>query len=222
METNKIKFFKVYFRISTNDLNAALPEIIQLLEEAGFEVEHNGPGNCFEATWDKTRLFLGSNNISGPTREDHVELIQRTLTKGKLFKLYGTDIYQELYDFTPEEEYEYYKATYDATIEQILMDAFRTKRRTLYKNSSNVIFRLWEEFRIDTIRKDNGCFDGPCLLYLNNAKKQMISKGLLDECIGQGFYGKIYYCRLVTAKELATKKNMQFKNYEQRQNTQNR
>ena len=81
-----------------------------------------------------------------------MELIEKILAQGTTFRYLRTDTYGEILDLTEEEELAYYHKTHDMTIGGVFLDAFRTKRRNLYKSREQVLEILVEKLRVKTLR----------------------------------------------------------------------
>lgn len=95
----------------------------------------------------KTQLYCHPESLSGPTEERHIARIEQLLAKGMSFRLLSTDRYERLYDFTLEEELEYYRRTNAATVEQIFLDAFRTRRKDYYKYRNEILAQLVRHYK---------------------------------------------------------------------------
>ena len=142
-------YIDTYFRIesgyewgrgmSKEKTGAFFAEIRSLFSQNGFTIEECKYGGCPDVVLEKTRLYCHPQELSGPVRKDLIEHIEKILTQGTTFQYLRTDTYGELLDLTEEEELAYYHETHDMTIGGVFLEAFRTKRRNLYKIREQVL-----------------------------------------------------------------------------------
>ena len=116
---------------------------------------------------------LSSPIVIGPVLKEHMELIEKILAQGTTFRYLRTDTYGEILDLTEEEELAYYHKTHDMTIGGVFLDAFRTKRRNLYKSREQVLEILVEKLRVKTLRGKS--------VYSNTSRHTVIS----GKCTGK-------------------------------------
>ena len=111
-----------------------------------------------------------------------MELIEKILAQGTTFRYLRTDTYGEILDLTEEEELAYYHKTHDMTIGGVFLDAFRTKRRNLYKSREQVLEILVEKLRVKTLRgKSVYSNTSPAYRYIREMYGKMVSEGRLVE-----------------------------------------
>lgn len=121
-------------------------EVKRLFTETGFSIKENKyKDGCPEVYLGKTCLYCHPQSLSGPVLKEHMELIEKILAQGTTFRYLRTDTYGEILDLTEEEELAYYHKTHDMTIGGVFLDAFRTKRRNLYKSREQVLEILVEK-----------------------------------------------------------------------------
>lgn len=185
-------------------------EIRRLFTEAGFRIEDRDIG-CPDFILGKTRLYCHPESLSGPTEVRHIPQIEQLLVRGESFRFLKTDRYNKLYDFTLEEELDYYRCTYAEIIEQILLDAFHARRTNHYKYREDILGLLAGYYRIHTVRQPEGTsFDSPCLRYIREVYDSLRERGLLIEITKQDSSGsQQYYSRSINARE---RKSLESKN----------
>lgn len=111
---------------------------------------------------------------------------------------------------TEEEELAYYHETHDMTIEDILRDTFRTKRRNLYKSREQVLEKLVGKLRVKTLRESSVYSNtSPVYRYVRETYGKMVSEGRLVEGYRQIASGNLPLCRTATDKELKTIKALE-------------
>lgn len=206
-------YIDTYFRIesgyewgrgmSKERTEAFFSEIKKLFSQNGFTIEERKHGGCPDVVLDKTRLYCHPQELSGPVKKELIERIEKILTQGTTFQYLRTDTYDEILDLTEEEELAYYHETHDMTIEDILREWFRTKRRNLYKNREQVLETIVGKLRVRTLRKKcafaNTC---PAWRYIREIYGKMVANGELVEGYRQTVSGSLPLCRAATAKEL--------------------
>ena len=137
-------YIDTYFRVESGYDGGRMPEekagrffdeVKRLFTETGFSIKENKyKDGCPEVYLGKTCLYCHPQSLSGPVLKEHMELIEKILAQGTTFRYLRTDTYGEILDLTEEEELAYYHKTHDMTIGGVFLDAFRTKRRNLYKS----------------------------------------------------------------------------------------
>lgn len=203
--------YHIYFRIeagynggymSREQHKRFYTEIRRLFTEAGFRIEDSDIG-CPDFILGKTRLYCHPESLSGPTEERHIALVEETLRKGVSFRYERTDKYDRLYDFTPEEELEYYRRTNAATVERVFLDAFHTRRRDHYKYRNEILELLVQRYMVCTVRCPSGIrFDSPCNRYVREIYDSLCRRGLLIQTEKKNDAGSVlYYCRSANAAE---------------------
>ncbi len=210
-------YIDTYFRIesgyewgrgmSKEKTEAFFAEIKSLFSQNGFTIEDSKYGGCPYVMLDKTRLYCHPQELSGPVKKELIERIEKILTQGTTFQYLRTDTYDEILDLTEEEELAYYHETHDMTIEDILREWFRTKRRNLYKNREQVLETIVGKLRVRTLRKKCAFANtGPAWRYVREFYERMVAKGELIEGYKQADSGKLPLCRTATDKELKINK----------------
>ena len=170
-------YIDTYFRIesgyewgrgmSKEKTGAFFAEIRSLFSQNGFTIEECKYGGCPDVVLEKTRLYCHPQELSGPVRKDLIEHIEKILTQGTTFQYLRTDTYGELLDLTEEEELAYYHETHDMTIGGVFLEAFRTKRRNLYKIREQVLEIITGKLQVRTLRKSS--------IYSNTSRHTAIS-----------------------------------------------
>ncbi|WP_289764506.1 hypothetical protein [uncultured Duncaniella sp.] len=210
---NKTAYIETYFRIesgydcgymSEEKVDRFFEEVRHLFAEKGFLVkEGKYKDDCPEVHLGKTCLYCHPQSLSGPVLKEHIELVEKILTQGTTFQYLRTDMYDEVFDLTEEEELAYYHEMHDMTIEGIFRESFQTKRSNLYKSREQVLETIAGKLRIRTFREK--CFlanAGPVGRYIREIYEKMVATGELVEGYKHTDSGKLPICRTATAKEL--------------------
>ncbi|MCM1301504.1 MAG: hypothetical protein NC226_07270 [Bacteroides cellulosilyticus] len=171
-------------------------EIRGLFAGAGFGIEDDKFG-CPYFVLGKTRLYCHPESLSGPTEERHVPLIEQMLARGESFRYECTDKYECLYDFAPEEEMNYYRTICASSIEEALLNAFRTTEPKCFKLRDVILDLLVLRFMVHTVRRPSGTsFDSPCNHYIREVYNDLLRRGLLVETRRKNRAGTILvYCQ---------------------------
>lgn len=134
---------KVYFRIQTYaygydsgwsseaDEAAFDNECCGLFQQLGWTLHPGSNGGCDTVTKDRQDLYLHPFNFSGVMDETSIQPLQEQLSKGKTFRCYAVDCYEEYADLSDEE----CRAALEAKREEItafILEQCRTKRTNLY------------------------------------------------------------------------------------------
>jgi hypothetical protein len=213
---NVPKLVNVYFRLDSGYVwggdhpgmskekeDAFFAEARRLFSEAGYEIKSIKYTKCPGIVKEFTDLYCHPMDLSGYCEESRIPEIEAILAKGTTFKHRCTDTYKQVYPYNREQEIEYYRQTFHDYIHSSLLSLFTTKRRNLYKPQREVIERLANQIRIDTIKHTLGvsCGDS-CETYIYELYKEMVAKGLLIEGEKPIGAGKIKLCRSANAKEI--------------------
>lgn len=185
-------YIDTYFRVESGYDGGRMPEekagrffdeVKRLFTETGFSIKENKyKDGCPEVYLGKTCLYCHPQSLSGPVLKEHMELIEKILAQGTTFRYLRTDTYGEILDLTEEEELAYYHKTHDMTIGGVFLDAFRTKRRNLYKSREQVLEILVEKLRVKTLRgKSVYSNTSPAYRYIREMYGKMVSEGRLVE-----------------------------------------
>ena len=149
---------KVYFRIQTYaygydsgwsseaDEAAFDNECCGLFQQLGWTLHPGSNGGCDTVTKDRQDLYLHPFNFSGVMDEASIQPLQEQLSKGKTFRGYAVDCYEEYADLSDEE----YRAALEAKREEItafILEQCRTKRTNLYITAP-VALHFAEHFEI--------------------------------------------------------------------------
>lgn len=195
-------------RMSEEKAGAFFAEVKRLFTEQGFGVKEGKYKNdCPEVYLGKTCLYCHPQELSGPVKKEHIGRIEKILAQGTTFRYLRTDTYDEILDLTEEEELAYYHEVHDMTIGGVFCEAFRTKRRNLYKNREQVLEILVEKIRVKTLREKYGSTNSsPAWRYTREVYKKMLAEGRLVEGSKQTASGKLMLCRTATERELKTSK----------------
>lgn len=215
---NKPIYIDTYFRIESGYDGGRMPEekvkrffdeVKRLFMEKGFSVKDSEyKDGCPEVYLGKTCLYCHPQSLSGPVRKELIERIEKILAQGITFQYLHTDTYDEILDLTEEEELAYYHEKHDITIEGILRNAFRTKkRRNLYKYRQESLGVLVSKLCVKTFRKHSvySC-NSPVCRYVREVYDKMVANGELVETYKHTLSGDLPLCRTVTDKELRMKK----------------
>ena len=191
-------------RMSEEKAGAFFAEVKRLFKEQGFGVKEGKYKNdCPEVYLGKTCLYCHPQELSGPVRKEYIGRIEKILAQGTTFQYLRTDTYDEILDLTEEEELAYYHEVHDMTIGGVFCEAFRTKRRNLYKNREQVLEILVEKIRVKTLREKYGSTSSsPVGRYIREIYGKMVANGELVEGYRQTVSGSLPLCRAATAKEL--------------------
>lgn len=213
---NVPKLVNVHFRINSGYVwggdhpgmskekeDAFFAEIRILFTEAGYEIKPIKYTECPGIAKEFTDLYCHPMDLSGYCEESRIPEIEAILAKGTTFSHRCTDTYKQVYPYNREQEIEYYRQTFRDYIHSSLLSLFTTKRRNLYKSQREIIERLANQIRIDTIEHTCGVSCGdPCQTYVNELYKEMVTKGLLVEAEKIVGISRITLCRSANAKEL--------------------
>jgi hypothetical protein len=182
-------------------------EMRHLFTKAGFEIIENKPvGNCPYFVKGKTKLYSHPMELSGCCDESQIEEIKEILSKGKTFRHYHTDIYEEIFDLDEEQELEYYSSKYGTTIQKTLMDLFQTDNENLFKYKNYEMRRLAESIAVKTVLHTIGTSDSdPSFQYVREEYKKLVDKGLLIETTEKTSNDTIELCRSINQKEIKQK-----------------
>lgn len=203
--------YNIYFRIeagynggymSQEQHERFYTEIRRLFTEAGFRIEDRNVG-CPDFILGKTRLYCHPESLSGPTEERHIVLVEEILRKGASFRYERTDKYERLYDFTLEEELEYYRRMNAKAVEHVFLETFRTRRKDHYKYLEEILEQLVRRYMVHTVRRPMGtCFDSPCNRYVREVYDSLCRRGLLIQVERKNDAGSVfYYCRSANTTE---------------------
>lgn len=162
-------------RMDPEQHDALYTELRALFSDAGFLIEERD-GGCPDVTKGKTRLYCHPESLSGATVKEHVALVEEILKHGKSFRYLRTDIYDRVFDFTPEEESAYYKGK-ETEIRQTLLRTFDTEGRDMFIYRTEILELVASKFRIRTLRNQS-CPD--CITQVVGAIRQVYDK-LLKE-----------------------------------------
>ena len=213
---NVPKLINIYFRIESGYVwggdypgmskekeEAFFAEIRQLFTEAGYELKSIKYTECPGIVKEFTNLYCHPMDISGYCEENRILDIEAILAKGITFSHRCTDVYKQVYPYNREQEIEYYRQTFSDYIQNSLLSLFATKRRNLYKDQREILERIANQIRINTVMHTAGVSYGdPCETYVKELCKQMVAKGLLIENKKKLGDCTVRLCRSANAKEL--------------------
>ena len=133
---------------------------------------------------------------------DSFPLLEQILSSGKTFRFYLLDKHNELQDFTPDEELEYYR-TSTKSVENDLFVAFKTNRRSLFKLKSEILELEAPKIHLPTIRTPYlSGYGSISKQFVNEVYKDLVQKGLLIESSKVTGIKTILLCRAAIQKEL--------------------
>lgn len=186
-------------------------EIIQLFNEAGFEVKlTNSYSDCLTATKGYTSLYCHPMTLSGCCEKSQINEIETIISKANTFTHTKTEIYQEIYPYSIKQESEYYKLIFGDNIENQLLTSFATQSYNDYKSKNDILDLIIDELKIETIsNKYLFTSESPCYIYVHEIYDKMLAEGLLieDSETEDDFYWKL--CRSITDEELKLQKQKQ-------------
>ena len=177
---------KVYFRIqihtygygsgwsSEADKAAFDSECRNLFQQLGWTLHPGSNGVCDTVTKDRQDLYLHPFNFSGVMDEASIQPLQEQLSKGKTFRCYAVDCYEEYADLSDEE----YRAALEAKREEItafILEQCRTKRTNLYITAP-VALHFAEHFEICRL----------CDREQHNAVGKRFMSELIDQLLKEG------------------------------------
>ena len=177
---------KVYFRIQTYaygydsgwsseaDKAAFDSECRDLFQQLGWTLHPGSNGVCDTVTKDRQDLYLHPFNFSGVMDEANIQPLQEQLSKGKTFRCYAVDCYEEYADLSDEE----YRAALEAKREEItafILEQCRTKRTNLYITAP-VALHFAEHFEICRL----------CDREQHNAIGKRFMSELIDQLLKEG------------------------------------
>ena len=177
---------KVYFRIQTYaygydsgwsseaDKAAFDSECRDLFQQLGWTLHPGSNGVCDTVTKDRQDLYLHPFNFSGVMDEASIQPLQEQLSKGKTFRCYAVDCYEEYADLSDEE----YRAALEAKREEItafILEQCRTKRTNLYITAP-VALHFAEHFEICRL----------CDREQHNAVGKRFMSELIDQLLKEG------------------------------------
>ena len=177
---------KVYFRIQTHtygygsgwssevDKAAFDSECRDLFQQLGWTLHPGSNGGCDTVTKDRQDLYLHPFNFSGVMDEASIQPLQEQLSKGKTFRCYAVDCYEEYADLSDEE----YRAALEAKREEItafILEQCRTKRTNLYITAP-VALHFAEHFEICRL----------CDREQHNAVGKRFMSELIDQLLKEG------------------------------------
>lgn len=157
-------------------------EINTLFKEAGWEIkEPEFSSACPEAFKGKNRLYLHPMDASGEVQEDMIPEVEKILSKGTTFKFRNTDVYETLLDMS-DDEYQQYLESKRSYIEADILALFKTKRKNLFvTNTSAVIQKVKEKYRIQRIQEHIGrSSDNLEWRYVDKVFRDMVKQGRFD------------------------------------------
>ena len=177
---------KVYFRIQTYaygydsgwsseaDKAAFDSECRDLFQQLGWTLHPGSNGVCDTVTKDRQDLYLHPFNFSGVMDEANIQPLQEQLSKGKTFRCYAVDCYEEYADLSDEE----CRAALEAKREEItafILEQCRTKRTNLYITAP-VALHFAEHFEICRL----------CDREQHNAVGKRFMSELIDQLLKEG------------------------------------
>jgi hypothetical protein len=189
MKGDEMKYKSVYFRInssyewgkgfSNEELALFIEEVRELFLYNGWELKYETSSNASDTfTKGKQELYCHPQSFSGAVIEEQIPVIEKMLKdfNGVSFRYKSTDIYETLFDYTPEQCLEILESKRNE-IESELLGAYKTKRKNLFRQIS--FFDFAHKFKIKTI--DNH-----------------IGASSMD--VNQGFVNEIFQTLLKTGK----------------------
>mgnify|MGYP007007856289 CR=1 FL=1 len=208
--TRSIKIIDTQFHVeagyngghmSREQYDAFYKELKEMFTEKGFRYEERENG-CPDVVLGKTCLYCHPTCLSGPVEEIHFPVLEQILSSGKTFRFYLLDKHNELQDFTPDEELEYYR-TFTVSVENDLLVAFKTKRSNLFKLKSEILELEAQKIHIPTIRTPYlSGYVSISIRFVNEVYKDLVQKGLLIESSKVTGIQTILLCRAANQKEL--------------------
>lgn len=158
MELDK-SYHHVYFRLnagykwgegmSPDKTDKFFDEITKLFLKSGWTVkEARYSGSCPTVALGKSYLYLHPMDASGPVDDDLRDQIAQILLCGTTFTLGDVDVYEEIFDVSDNDYYDYLDANAFEIMDQ-LKAGFTTKRKDQYiLFPSAIIERVKEKYHI--------------------------------------------------------------------------
>lgn len=133
-------------------------DIVKLFVDDGWAVkEARYSSSCPTVEYGKSSLYLHPMDASGAIEDNLVNHISELLTKGKTFSLNSVDVYEEIFDVSDNDYYDYLD-TNSFEIMDELKKEFTTTRKNLYISyPSFIIEKVKEKYHIPRL---NGNFLG--------------------------------------------------------------
>jgi len=206
-----VAYRKVYFRIQvyaydygygcnsgwSNEADEAAfeQECRSLFQQLGWMLQAGSNGVCDTVVKDRQDLYLHPASFSGVMDEANIQPLQERLSKGKTFRCYAVDCYEEYADLSSEE----YRAALEAKREEIIafiLEHCRTKRTNLYITDP-VALHFAKHFEIPCLC-DRECHNAVGNQFMSELIEQLLQEGRLasaETTHGAGI-------RTATAREL--------------------
>ena len=188
--------------MSKEQHDAFYAELKKVFTENGFRYAERSSVGCPDVILGKTCLYCHPTCLSGPVEETHLPLLEQILSGVRTFRFYLLNKHNELQDFTPDEELEYYR-TFTVSVENDLLVAFKTKRSNLFKLKSEILELEAQKIHIPTIRTPYlSGYVSISIRFVNEVYKDLVQKGLLIESSKVTGIQTILLCRAAIQKEL--------------------
>lgn len=159
MQDLDTSYHHVFFRLNAgykwgegmapNKTEKFFDEITQLFLDSGWTVkEARCSRSCPTVQNGKSYLYLHPMDASGPVEDGLREQVEIILKKGNTFALSGVDIYDEVFDVSDNDYYDYLDANAFEIMDK-LKAGFTTKRKDQYISCPGaVVEKVKEEYHI--------------------------------------------------------------------------
>ncbi|MEH2938319.1 hypothetical protein [Lawsonibacter sp. JLR.KK007] len=182
-----MEYRNVYFRIDSryqydtawpdDDAKVAFRDETQrLFQNAGWALRLGYNGGCDVVTLDQQDLYLHPMNFSGVVAVENVPKIEAMLAQAKTFRCRGVDFYETYLDLSDEDYWILLESKKDE-ITAAILDAYRTKRRNLYK-VGEVALGIAQRFSVHRLCDKEG-HRNKANLYVGQLVEAMIEDGRL-------------------------------------------
>jgi hypothetical protein len=157
----------VYFRINSNNYyqqkeqeglkdmevtEAFHVDATNIFLNDGWEIKQKGYNcHCTTVTKDKQELYLHPNSFSGVVKKDNISHIENLIKNSNILTHRNTDIYDDVFDLT-DEEYINILQSKRPEIEKDILEAYKTKRKDLYKTNYSCLEAVFKKYQIRRIK----------------------------------------------------------------------
>ena len=182
-----MEYRNVYFRIDSqykydtawpddNAKAAFREETRRLFQNAGWALQPGSHGGRDIVTLEQQDLYLHPMNCSGVVAVESVPKIEAMLAQAKTFRCRGVDLYEAYLDLSDEDYWTLLESKKDE-ITAAILDAYRTKRRNLYR-VGEVALDIAQKFSVHRLCDKEGRRN-KANLYVSQLVEAMIADGRL-------------------------------------------
>ncbi len=182
-----MEYRNVYFRIDSryqydaawpdDDAKAAFRDETRcLFQDAGWALRPGSNGGCDVVMLGQQELYLHPMNFSGVVAVENVPEIEAMLAQAKTFRCRGVDLYETYLDLSDEDYWSLLESRKDE-ITAAILDAYRTKRRNLYRVGEAAL-GIAQRFSVHRLCDKEG-HRNKANLYVSQLVEAMIADGRL-------------------------------------------